>query len=62
MNPLFIDAVVAERHRDMRSDAAAAERARIVRRARRARRVAPEKAARAGSPLRARRAAARHAG
>jgi hypothetical protein len=62
MNPLFIEAVVAERHRDMRNDAAAAERARIVRRARRARRVAPEKAASAGRTLFTRHAAARHAG
>jgi len=62
MYPLFIETVVAERHRDMRNDAAAAERARIVRRARRARRVAPEKTARVGSRLSARRATARHAG
>jgi hypothetical protein len=62
MHPLFFDTVVAERHRDMRNDAAAAGRARIVRRARRTRRVAPKTTARLGSPLSARRAAARHAG
>jgi len=62
MYPLFIETVVAERHRDMRNDAAAAERARIVRRARRGGRVAPDRTARASRPLRARHAAARHAG
>jgi hypothetical protein len=62
MHPMFIETLAAERIRDMRDEAIASQCARLARRARRAGRVLAKTTAGTGTPLRVRRAAARHAG
>jgi hypothetical protein len=70
MHPAFMESVAAERVKDMRSEAVAAHRARVARRARRLRSVLASTTASYGKPrirgaaghTAAQGAAARHAG